>query len=171
MIRSHRCSVQRGFVVAYVMYALAVLVALSYGYAAFSRSQAEAKWMTDTKQNILDQITLIRQRLSMCGIQYPYGIGTAKYPATPASGKVADLDCPGDPSANKNLWSGRDAIFLPPPPAGFAEWRYLNDGSAISFYTESSGDVTENNVLDNATRRMGTEVVRSGNRMTVYFLR
>lgn len=128
----------RGFILAYVMYSLALLsvvtVAVSLMRSANDLS-AESATQVESVDRAVDTLTLA---VLMCATEAPVGAAVAgvatAYPLLPGAGAApfafgtgdaADLLCPGfDDPTLRPLWSGRDGLFLPQVPPGFGPWRY-----------------------------------------------
>jgi hypothetical protein len=104
---------------------------------------------TDTAiSDLRAQISLIRGKISECNMmagskegecpaetdRWPKPAGTALGAEDTTPALVSDIECPCDPSGEKNLWTGVRNLQMPPPPKNFGPWYYVNaktDGGGI----------------------------------------
>lgn len=137
-------SAARGFAASYLVFAIGLMTLVALGISRMNDDQAERRLVTQSQRMVLQQADLIRAQVVLCGTMYPSGNnGTAfrpRFPATPVSGLVADLDCPGDPNANRNLWRGQYGVTLPAAPFGLSAWRYANDATSLRIWIDVSGN-------------------------------
>lgn len=165
-------SKQKGIALAYILAFLALLTLATTFIAKTQRGTAQAISNQENKVALLEQATLVRSRIIGCAVSYPAGDnGTGvriQYPATPTSGLVRDLTCPGQPGSN-NLWTGTGGLTLPSPPKIFNAWRYVNDTSSmrITISASASGDPTTLGIMDAIAARLGTSATRNGDVLTV----
>lgn len=115
---------QRGIAIGPILMVVALLAILgglfSSGLGSFSTNASVDRIRTD----IRGQANLIRSKIQECymitmgaqGFGWPIGSGI----------DVRNLECPGDPAGQQNIWSGRRPASLPPPVPGFGEWVYHN---------------------------------------------
>jgi hypothetical protein len=166
---------QRGFGIAYILSFIAILSVVIAALAMLSRDNAQARLNLVASTAILDQVQLIRNRILVCGVQYPTGDNLTgirtMYPATPGSLLLSDAVCPGQPAPN-NLWTGSNGLILPPPPAGFSPWRYENDN--VSMRIESQplipGQATALGIFDILLPRLGSGASRNGNVLSIILM-
>lgn len=163
---------EQGIAVAYILAAIALLGLVAFMMAKMSNSNVQLQTAFDSKQTLIRQYQLIRSRVLSCGVAYPAGDnGTGvrvRYPATPVSGNVIDMTCPGQPGAN-NLWSGAGSVTLRAPPAAFTGWMYANDGTSMRLAIQPavSGDTRSIGILTSVANRIGDIATVSGSTLTI----
>ena len=67
-----------------------------------------------------------------------------------ANNNVRNLSCTGAPSNRANIFQGTQnkGRFLPPPPSGFSEWKYINDSDGVRIEIDgSAGGASAENAL------------------------
>lgn len=167
-----RLEKQRGFA-AYVFLVIAMLSLTAVVAAKMSRAGGQQQWNFETKNTVLDQSKIIRTRIIGCAIAFPAGNnGTGfhpRFPATPGTGLVSDLVCPGQAAPN-NLWTGVGGMTLAAAPGGFSAWTYNNDGSSIRISIQAVVGTTDRaamNVLDAIAVRIGSNASRVGATLTI----
>ena len=127
----------------FIVAILAVLVAaLSSGTGTFSSAATGDRVKADVKS----QANLIRAKVQECYMA-TIGNATFDYPAgpTPSGVLVKNMICPGDPSGQQGLWTGKRPASLPATPRGFNDWVYFNYGAGrciIITPTAVSTDIT-----------------------------
>lgn len=89
------------------------------------------------------QTETIRARVAQCVIENPSGNnGTGykpEYPGAPVPVALSTIVCPGAPPASSAIWSGRDGVFVPQPPAAFAgPYAYVNDALGVRITLSAS---------------------------------
>lgn len=139
-----RASRRRGFILAYLMFALALAGIVTVGLSQIRSRDVQAEVLAANVERILSTITLIRGQLILCAATYPVGAVvpvegggtvTTEFPVLSGAnasgmearvgGLASDMQCPGRPaSMPRNVWSGNDGVFFPPLPPGFAPWTY-----------------------------------------------
>lgn len=162
---------------AYVLATISLIALISYGLAKQSGSNAQLQAAFETKQTLIRQVQLIRSRILSCGIAYPTGnngngyVNRVRYPATPVSGKVRDLSCPGLPPGSDNLWTGMGGATVPLPPVAFSEWEYVSDATSmrLRIVPASSADAASLRVLNAVELRIGetAAIVNDGLEITL----
>lgn len=133
-----RASSQRGFVLAYVLFSLALLSLVTVGVSRLRSANDQSEVIAQDVSRIDHDIDLLTLAVSVCATEAPLGatvdsVNTA-YPVLPdpsAPGALAfgaadatEMRCPGLPVAAQPMWTGRDGVFYPTPPPGFGPWRY-----------------------------------------------
>lgn len=118
-----------GIAIGPILFVIAVLgllaMIMSSNIGGFSVASVTDRITAD----ITSQVNLIRSKINECNLLYGTNNNGDGWPASLAAGtKVADLECEGDQSSNKNIWEGLRAALLPPPTPGFNEWYYVNAG-------------------------------------------
>ena len=166
---------QRGVALAYILATIA-LASLAATYIAKSqRGVAQSQFNQDVKNSLTDPYTISRSRISGCAITYPAGNnGTGfhlVYPATPASGLVADLTCPGQSGSN-NLWYGTGGLTFAAQHRSFLPWRYVNDATniRITITAAVANNPTLQGIMDVLVQRIGASASRSGDVLTIILL-
>lgn len=166
---------QNGFI-AYVFVVIAMLSMVAAAVAAMSRSGGRQQWNFETKNALMDASKIIRSRVIFCGIAFPAGDNGSgfhtRFPATPGTGNVTDLVCPGQPAPN-NLWTGKGGLPLPTQPGGFAPWQYVNDGTSVRISLRATGgttDIAAIAVLDSLALRIGTNASRTADILTIILM-
>ena len=119
---------ERGMVVGPILWAVGILAVLMWLIGQGSSDFGAAMTADRISENLIAQASLIRGKIVECWL-VTQGRPTAGWPATPASGLVSDLTCPGDPAASQNLWMGARPAPLPSPPLGFGAWTYAYSAS------------------------------------------
>ncbi len=134
----HRFAIQRGIAIGPILMVIALLAVigglLASGSGTFSSNASVDRIRTELR----GQVNLIRSKIQECymvtmgNVSFDYPIGSNTL--------VRNLDCPGDPSGDRNLWTGARETDLPPPVPGFNEWTYYNyaSGRCISIAPTSS---------------------------------
>lgn len=166
---------QQGFV-AYVFVVIAMLSIVAIAASKMSLGGGQAQWKFETRKALLDQSNIIRSRVIACGISYPSGDNGSgfhpRFPATPTSGLVVDMVCPGQPAPN-NLWTGVGGMSLRASPGGFSGWKYTNDGANIRISIQANvgiSDIGANAILDTIRARIGANASRSGAVLTIILM-
>lgn len=148
---------QGGFALVYVLAAIFLMGVLSAGMALAFRSNGQASGQQALAAQLVAQANLVRQKISQCAVEFPAGDnGTGfhpSYPATPVSGLVSDLACPGAPVGANNLWTGTDGTFLPRPPTGFTAWTYVNDATSVRIQIQTNNPVGWSAAMSQALTR------------------
>lgn len=126
---------ERGVAVGPVVYTVALMAVLSGAIAAGSGMMSGSLRTDKVQAELNAQVNLIRQKITECWI-VTQGRPGADWPATPPSGLVSDLECPGDPAGARNLWTGARPTALPRPPTAFDAWEYANDATSVRFWTD-----------------------------------
>jgi hypothetical protein len=164
---------QQGLIFTYLLIGISLLSFMTMAYSKMSRTSQLGQWNHETREALLEQVSLIRGRIIACAVNFPAGdpVTNVRYPATPASTLVSDLACPGNPATNKNLWSGTGGLTFPAAPRRFTNWTYSYSAStgiriAISPLT-GAADANAIGVLDTVATRIGTSATRSGGTLTV----
>lgn len=115
----------------FVIALLAVLAAVaSSGSGGFSTATITDRVAADTAA----QANLIRAKILECNSMRGTDNNYDGYPSSDASAGtlVSALNCEGDPTGMKSLWSGSRVTMLPPPTSGFGPWHYINtNGSGL----------------------------------------
>jgi hypothetical protein len=140
----HGQSRLRGFILAYLMFALALAAISAMGVAQIRSRNVQAEAVAANVGRTLDAITAIRGQMQYCATAYPSGASvqvdggptdtvTTEYPVLPGSapgtlrtgdGLASDMQCPGRPEGLRSLWTGSDGVFFPPEIPGLGPWSY-----------------------------------------------
>ena len=162
----------RGFIMSYVLVALALLSLSVAVVARMSGKAADGKRMADIQDEVMSQAGLIRAKLISCMVSYPGGDPTTHdpLPATTSSGTVVStLNCPGDPNASQALWKSAEGIYAPRSLTGMSNWVFVHNtasAASISITATSGGNATVA-ALNNAALRFGAQGHFSGSTLTV----
>lgn len=163
---------QRGFVLGYALFGL-LLISLTIGAAArMNRSSDNGQRMAQSRDEIVQQASLIRSKLIACAIQYPggnNGLGyRAQFPAAPGTGAVADVLCPGNPSVNKTIWTAADGSFVPRQMSGFSTWSFAHDATSMRISITATGSTSYTTAaLTNAALKFGAQASLVGSTLTI----
>lgn len=175
-----------GFILGYLMFALALAGIVSVGLAQMRSRDVQAEVMAANVERIATAITTIRGQVIMCAATWPVGatvevVGggtvTTEFPVlslnqdgtgglvTRLDGLASDMQCPGRPSGvTKSVWQGSDGLFFPPAVQGFGDWRYsvvTSGGRVTQIYITLSSTSGERG--DAALRRVKQRLLeRSG---------
>ena len=148
---------RKGFVLGYLLFALAVLSAVTLATSQMLGKQDTAKWLANAKDKIEDQANLVMTVLSSCAMLNVMESDTdiaASYPEG-AGVLVSDLVCPG---TSATIWDTALGSYMPSKVPGFSDWRYSKRSSgstvSISFYLSSLDDPGKV-VLNGVKRRLG----------------
>jgi hypothetical protein len=151
-----------------VLFSLALL---SLTIAAVSRNSINAdagRRQAEVSDALVQQVEVIRSKILACGLTYPAGNNGLGYrlafPAVPSSALVADLQCPGAPTGQKELWAGQDGIYAPQVPMGLSAWQFQHDAASmrISIQIASSTPYLTAG-MKAAARRLGPQALLSQN--------
>ncbi|MDX1668438.1 MAG: hypothetical protein R3194_03380 [Limnobacter sp.] len=124
-----RTRTEKGFVVAYVTYGIALLAVLGVAYGKLSESRSHASLVDESVERIVSSFIIYAQRVESCAVNFPAGnhgqfIGLPAYPAPATPGHrddISNVECPG-------VISGITTIdrfgYLPPAPPGFRAFEY-----------------------------------------------
>lgn len=146
--RSHRGphpgGSDRGFVLAYLMFALALVGVVTVGLSQMRSIDIQSQQVAANVDRISSGINTIRGQVAVCVAGFATGgdvvvdgaaAGTTvrtEWPArlvdgnlSTAAGPAADMQCPGAPADTRAMWTGRDGVFLPNPGAAFGPWQYV----------------------------------------------
>ena len=124
----------KGFAVGYLILAIFLTALIIEAGIKASSILSTSKFTENKVAELTAQANLIRQKITQCVVEYPEGDnGTSFFKPYPAGTnvEVSTLECPGAPAGAKNLWTGKDGVFLPIPPKGFNSWRYTNDSNGV----------------------------------------
>lgn len=142
---------QQGFVVAYIIYGIALMALVGSAYGRLQVSKDQARLVQEAVESITAQIDVIRSKVLLCGAIYPdgdHGEFNARfsYPAPPAaSAHRANLDavvCPGGAGGPVGLAALGDGVPLPITPPDFNPWEYEHteaDGIRVRLSPQVSG--------------------------------
>ena len=129
---SSRFSSQAGIAIGPILFVLAMLAVLAAVMSSGSGGFSTASVTDRIAADITTQVNLIRAKINECNIKYGTNLNFDGYPSsidgsnalTPTL--VSALECEGDATGAKNLWTGARPLALPPPTAGFNAWYYVN---------------------------------------------
>lgn len=143
---SRRPSSTAGIAIGPILFVLALLGILAGVLAAGTGGFSTIGVADRVTADVVSQANLIRSKINECQMQYianaidnsaapPWDSVSDcehdSYPCSVATGTlVSALTCPGDPlgsdSKQQSVWTGVRVTALPPPTAGFSDWKYLN---------------------------------------------
>lgn len=161
-----------GFALGYALFALAILSLTIAALARVNGQGADGKRMADTRDEVIQQVNLIRAKLIACSVYFPGGDNGLGYrlqlPVTPTSSLVVDAVCPGNPNTNKSIWSLSDGVYMPRSLTGLSSWSYKHDASSARIsITAVSGGNAMTAALNNAALRFGVQASVSGSTLTL----
>ena len=151
---SHWRRSQAGFIFGYLLAGIALISLTSYGLAKINQMSNAKAYLFKTEQTLETQISSIHGVLSTCALMYPSGDnGTGFHKAYPGGSGVSvlNLDCPGSPYSNQNLWTGRNGERPPLMPKGMSEWAYTNNATGVFITTTTNGSTDLNKVAVSLT--------------------
>lgn len=128
----------RGFILAYVMYALALLSVVTMATALMRNANDLSGQTAEQVEQVDSAIDTLTMAVLLCATEAPVGTtvgnvttafpllpGAAPAPFATGTGNADTLLCPGHADASRRpMWTGRDGLFFPRPPVGFAPWQY-----------------------------------------------
>lgn len=130
----------RGFVMGYVLFVIALCSVVVAGLSRATINADAGRRQAEVSDTLVQQVEIIRSKILACGIAYPAGNNGLGYrtafPASPGSGLVADLQCPGAPNGAQALWSGQDGIYAPREAVGLSAWQFAHDASSMRISIE-----------------------------------
>jgi len=147
----------QGFILGYILFALAVLAVTTIATSQMMGKQDAAKWIASSKDKVEDQANVIMTQLAACATLNEvdsvddYG---AAYP-TGTHALVSALICPG---TSATVWDSGAGSYAPQKISGFSDWRYTKTvaGSSITVYFYvTAQDANGKVVLSHARRRLG----------------
>lgn len=154
--RVRRGRSQAGFIAGYAIAGITLISIVGFGMTHMTRSSATKAYIFNTSKKLQAQISTIHGALTTCALMYPSGDnGTAFHKAFPAGTgvPVLDLNCPGSPHTNKNLWTGRNGQVPPLIPTGMTAWTYTNDATGIFITTTTNGDADIAKAISSVTNK------------------
>jgi hypothetical protein len=148
---------EKGSILFYIFLAVALMAVLTYTFTKDGRNSESSQLAIRTAQELYVQTNLIRSAIVECTLSYPGGGGdlnadnvidatdnpNTPYPLNPTAAlnpggpagtdQVRNLVCVGAPAATRNIFGNvsNQGRFLPPVPAGYGEWLYINDASGV----------------------------------------
>lgn len=164
---------QRGFY-GYVIGACVLLAAVGVAAVNQARTAARGNYMFNTTASLHTAALTIQGKVRMCPILFPGGNnGTGyspQYPGATTATSVGTVTCPG--RTGYTLFTGGDGVFLPPTPAGFTGWNYINDASGVRIVLTSDGNSDRNTILQAVANRLSSSVATyASNTLTVWIKR
>lgn len=151
---------QSGFILAYVMLAVALLTLTMAALSYMNRGMASKTYMDKTKTKVAGQMDTIRSRILLCALTHPNGDNGTTFNISFPGGTakpLKDLTCPGAPGPNQSIWTGSGGTFLPTPVSGFGSgWLYTNDATGVRLILQSQGGALDNNVLTTIAEKYTT---------------
>lgn len=140
--------------------------------ARMNTSGDNGRRMAQTRDELVQQASLIRSKIIACTVQYPggnNGLGfRLQFPAAPVSGAVADALCPGNPNVSKSLWNPADGTYMPRQLAGFSAWGIAHDATSMRIsITTTSGAQHDLAALTNAALKFGSQATLTGSTLTI----
>lgn len=137
----------RGFVVAYLLFALSLAGLVTVAISQLRNDDVQARKAAASVEGLVKAISIIEVKVKDgCRSEFVTG-GTVtlddgttvntNWPVfgtngvyTTGSGNAADVVCPGTSVEVESLWSGRDGVFFPAHnPSDFQPWQYVIQGS------------------------------------------
>ncbi len=154
-----RSNNQNGSALVYILIAVALLAALTATFMDSSSQQVTSQRSVNTVSEIKSQASLIQSAIQECVLTYPAGDTTftpthtevIPYPLNPDATHMLDpkpsgnkevqfLRCPGNPGNTNDhakIFGGKSGKFLPPPPALFQPWKYVNYAGTVYYWTST----------------------------------
>jgi len=162
----------RGFILGYALTALFLLSLTMALLSRMSSSGNSGRIMASNRDELAQQISLIRSELLACTVSYPggdNGLGfRAAWPAPPVSTLVADVLCPGNPNTTKSIWDPSAGLHAPRTLQGFTPWSYMHDVSSVRItISATSGGAMSTATLNNVALRFGSQATVNGATLTV----
>lgn len=125
----------RGFILAYILFALTVLGIVVAVLSRINQAEAETKWVNDGVVRVRENMQNIRVQILTCSALLGSsagggGAGDIEFPPEVTPGDptpLGDLKCPQGNLDPIGLFDGSAGVFLPTPPAGFTPYVYVNN--------------------------------------------
>jgi len=133
-----RLTSHAGIAIGPILMVIALLAVIAGVMAAGSGTFSSNASVDRIRTEVRGQANLIRAKIQEC---YMVTMGNLNFGYPIGSGVlVRNLNCPGDPTGDQNLWTGARETDLPPAVPGFDEWVYYNyaSGRCISIKPTSS---------------------------------
>lgn len=125
-INSQASRYQRGAVFTYILASLLAIGALGAAMSALNDKAVSAERAQFVRESLRNDIVTVRDQILLCRTLYP----SAGMPVG-INVSVSTLDCPGVPTANKNLWTSINGQIPPKNISGMNGWFYTNDATGI----------------------------------------
>lgn len=164
----------------YVLVGLAIMSLSIMVVSRMGNKTNDSKRMVEVRDEVTNQVALIRSKLIACSVFYPGGNNGLGYrpqlPITPiagvlsnvADGYVVDVLCPGNPNANKSIWSSSDGVYMPRKLTGLGDWKYIHDATSARISVAAIGAGAINlSALTNVALRIGSQASVTGSALTV----
>jgi hypothetical protein len=155
----------RGFIMGYVLFALLLLGIIAAVVGRMNSEQQNAEWIDRAQSTLRGNLQVIRSQILLCAVAAnTEDAGLLAALPVSANGETGiTLDSVTCAGSSTKLFDGTNTVFLPRPPPGFTEWRYVNlftDDSKRPIYVYTS---TTSPQATTAARRLarnfGTEEV------------
>ncbi|MEY3466157.1 MAG: hypothetical protein EBR15_07110 [Gammaproteobacteria bacterium] len=149
----------------YVLFALLLLGIIAAVVGRMNSEQQNAEWIDRAQSTLRGNLQVIRSQILLCAVAAnTEDAGLLAALPVSANGETGiTLDSVTCAGSSTKLFDGTNTVFLPRPPPGFTEWRYVNlftDDSKRPIYVYTS---TTSPQATTAARRLarnfGTEEV------------
>lgn len=178
----HTCarSAQKGFILAYVLYGIALIALVSAAYAQMRNTDEQSQYIEETVNMLVAQVEVLKSKIFLCGAIYPdgdHGLFPARrpYPAPATSGNrdlVSAVVCPGAPAGANGLADMSDGQVIPVPPPDFKPWEYQHTesgGIVLHLVPRQAGGAGQ--VRARLLRQLGASAVKSGDDIAILILK
>jgi hypothetical protein len=176
-MKNSRFSSQAGIAIGPILFVIALMAVIGIAMSSSNNFTTSTITPDRVSADIKSQANLIRNKILECYTNgYDRGDLPDKYPASTGNGTLVEvLECPSYNSGSQNLWSGQSPASLPPPPAGFHKWYYVNagvsGGRCIRIEPTSTSDLGLKNGLVQASTSFSTmELLYDTNSTTQRFI-
>jgi type II secretory pathway pseudopilin PulG len=113
-----------GIAIGPILFVIALLGVLAAAFASSSTSMNSATKADSITPLLETQAQLIRNKFYECNTI------RSVWPISDSAGTtLASVECQGDPSGLRNLWSGARNVLLPAPPKDFNAWTYFDQSA------------------------------------------
>ncbi len=180
MRRFSSMSNQHGFILAYVLYGIALIALVSAAYAQMRNTDEQSQSIEETVNTVMAQLEVLKTKIFLCGAIYPDG-DHGQFPARrsyPAPATTGNLDlatsvvCPGAPAGANGLANMSDGQPIPIPPADFKPWEYQHteaDGIVLHLLPRVAGGAAQ--ARTRLLRQLGASASQSGDDIAIQVLK
>lgn len=177
------CSIQSsqsGFILAYLLYGIALIAVVGAAYAHLHDSEDQSRYIDESVNTLMAQVEVLKTKVFLCGAIYPDGdhgqfAARRPYPApvnTDNRDLVSNVVCPGAPAGANTLASMSDGQPIPIPPPDFKPWEYqhtLSNGILLHLMPVHPNGAAQ--VRTRLLRQLGTAASQSGDDIAILLLK
>lgn len=171
---------QTGFILAYVLYGIALIALVSAAYAQMRNTDDQSQNIEETVNTLIAQVEVLKTKIFLCGAIYPDGDhgqfpARRAYPAPATSANrdvITSVVCPGAPAGANSLANMSDGQAIPVPPPDFKPWEYQHTETAgvlLHLMPRLAGGASQ--VRTRLLRQLGTSAAESGDDIAILVLK